>query len=282
MNLDRLRVSAAHPLPTAAQHNALAAHLRSCAFNGVTEDIGDPARPRHNWRVRVQRFASRAGSTLDPETTWQITLQPGCILDRLPSILYRRAADPRGWSKPAGYVEAPAAAPDSTWIDRDVLDDLADPPVLILRDPPAPDFTRVTDDRRRTLEGGAFCSAVDWDRELWRASVLLSARPVNQVWQSIALPPPRLNRHRLYTSTAAPSAVDAAAGIAYELATIYLLRDPSAPDSAEIRVRQREFFGFWAQIVQPGFDLLQTLDQQFDGFGLDAFAGTASVETWTV
>jgi hypothetical protein len=149
---------------------------------------------------------------------------------------------------------------------------------------------QVPDWQRILLENGAFCSAEDWDVELWRASVLLTASPIQASFFAAQLPPPRLAKSRLYTSGALPAPnYGASAGGFVELATLYLLRDPKDPlGTAGIQVRQREFYGFWATILQPGGDLITDLQTAGGGFVnllanelQNTLQGAASTEIWT-
>jgi hypothetical protein len=264
-------------------------------FGGVIEAKGKAAGGADYLTIPIADEAEgQTAAKFTAEDAWQLTIHPGTILDRIPTILYQRKDDPRGWTVPEGYVEDPAST--SPWIERDLLDDPIDPPILVLRDPPAGDFTRIADTDRLALESGAFCSEADWQRELWRAHVILSARPYRQAWQSIALPPPTLNRFRITAARALPPATDAASGATFELATLYLLRDPSAPEAAELKVRQREWWSLWTAIVQPLADLPGEISNLGDGQGglndliaqlsgariEETLAGTATVEAWTV
>lgn len=278
------------PFPTAAQHNGVRDHLLHNRLLGPVPNIL-PAKPYpHPWQVTVARFEPTATSTLAADSTWSVKVVAGTIMDRIASIPYLRKNDPRGWVPPDGYVEPvtidtqAGTAPNSTWLDRDALDDPDAPPFLVLRDPAqgaktAPDLTLIPDAQRNGLEGGAFTGAADWALELWRAHVILSATPFMASSFKLTLPPPSLVRYRLYTVAALPlPTVGVAAGGSIELATLYLLRDPKVPATAEIRVREREFFSLWSQVVEPGSDLAGLF-----GDGVDqAFSDAATVEFWSV
>ena len=293
------------PLPPAWKRQALLDHLLAQRLSGVVEETGDaPAFP-NPWQVRAARFEARERATLDPAGTWAVTVAPGCINDAAPSILYRRTGDPRGWSAPVGYAE-PFPSPGSPWIEREADDDANDPPHLYLLDPPAaPDpaaipetlsFTRIADGRRPALEAGAFCGESDWELELWRAHVLLTATPIRAERFAAELPAPRLKRYRLQAVRALPSSGwSGTAGGWLELATIYLLRPPDDPTAAELRIKQRVWWDLWALIVQPGNELPGILDSTatFDltaGLLADLYraetentlAGVAHTEFWTV
>jgi len=307
VNLDHLRIAPAQgELPTAAQHNGLLDQLLRNRFAGFLPDEDKTLRRRHPWKVRVARFTERPGAAFNPDTTWRVDVACGTLNDGLALIPYLREGDPRGWQMPAGFVHPDLAAPSSPWIDRDGCDDLDDPPFLVARE--LQDFVRIEDRARRGIEDGAFCSAADWELELYRAHVILSATPlvINTVPN---LPPPALKRVRLYVSRSLPTAVIAEAGIAFELATLYLLRDPRDPANAQLRPRQRETWPIWTDIVRPGADLpgligalgvgaVQTgVGDNFTGDvgGLtdliadlnagrleEILSGSATVEAWTV
>lgn len=300
VSLDRLRIPATQPLPTAEQRKELHMHLLRNRLLSPGFTVPDPARFRHPFRVRVRRFqppeGGRAAFTAD--NAWEISIRSGAILDQLPSILYRREGDPRGWDLPKDYVESEPV--NSPWVERDLLDDPSNPPILVVRDPDeaaakSPDFTRIADKDRLAIEGGAFCSEADWGLELWRAHVVLTARPFRQSWQSVSLPAPRLNRFRLYTLRSRPS-ISAAAGATFELATLYLLRDPQSPASARLKVRQHEWWGLWTTIVQPAGGLPALIGGLADGQGgindllaqlasaeiEETLSAAATIEAWTV
>lgn len=279
------------PIPTAAQHNGVLDHLARNLIVGVIGEQTESSNFSHPWKVKVQPFEKREGSTLDPAANWRIDLRAGTMNDTLPVIPFRRQNDPRGWQPPSGYVDP--APSNSPWIDRDVLDDLDDPPFLVARE--TRDFTRIADKDRIKVESGAFCGADDWERELWRAHVLLSATP-HVINIGPDLPSPKLNRLRLYLVPTLPTTTIAPAGVAFELATLYLLRDPDGRDASELRVRQREHWPIWAEIIQPVSDLAAVIGNLRDGQGglndliaqlnagriEETIADTATVEAWTV
>lgn len=307
MKLDRLRIPASQgDVPTAAQHNGLLAELLRNRIVGFIPDEDESFSFRHPWKVRVSRFEERSGSSLDVEKTWRVDVACGTLNDEPPRIPYRREKDPRGWTMPADYVAPDLAAPGSAWIDRDVCDDLDDPPFLVVRE--LQDFTRIEDDARLAVEGGAFCSAADWELDLYRAHVVLSATPL-VINTALNLPPPSLKRVRLYVTRSLPAAVIANAGVAFELATLYLLHDPRDAASSQLRPRQRETWPLWTEIVRPGADLpaviagtgttapqtgvgdlftggvggLTDLNAELAAGRLEEIlAGAATVEAWTV
>lgn len=294
-----------NPLPPAWKRQALLDHLLAQQLSGVVEDVGEAPPFPHPWQVRAARFTARPAATLDPAAAWALTVAPGCINDLAPSLLYRRTGDPRGWTPPAGYAE-PFPSPGSPWIEREADDDAHDPPHLYLTDPPASpqplaipetlSFTRIADERRLALEAGAFCGASDWELELWRAHVILTATPIRAERFAAELPSPRLKRYRLQAVRALPSpGWSGTAGGWLELATIYLLRPPGDPASAELRIRQRVWWDLRAVIVQPGNELIGILDSAatFDptaGLLADLYraetentlADVAHTEFWTV
>lgn len=292
MSLEKYRIPPGQgPFPTAEQHNGVLDHLLRNLIVGFVEEVRDPVRFRHKWKVSVEPLGEREGSTLDPEKTWRVNIVDGVMNDALPTIPYRRKGDPRGWTVPDGYVTDPPTS-SSAWIDRDVIDDLDDPPFLVLRE--TQDFRQIGDDQRRRIEDGAFCSAEDWERELWRAHVVLSATALT-INTSPGLPPPSLKRLRLYATALLPATVLAPAGIAFELATLYLLRDPNGVEPSELKPRQREYWPIWTEIVQPAAALTDLIGGLGDGQGglndliadqeagriAETLEGTASVEAWT-
>jgi hypothetical protein len=305
MRLNELRIAEdAPPVPTAAQHNGVLDYLLAQRLCGLIVDPGSSRPFAHPWRVTARRWEAPASgrSPLDPDFTWRVDVAAGTVNDQLASILYARAGDPRGWVLPSDYVEV--AAPDPRWVERDPLDDLENPPCLVLRDPPilgavtgdAGDFTRIEDAVRPSLEAGAFCGEDDWALELWRAHVILSASPLRATIFAAELPPPRLVRYRLYTTPKRPTPIFAArAGGWLELATVYLLRDPDAPEDAQIRIRQREWWNLWAVISQPGAELVNIFDTAardlpvpdfftdiLRGELQDVLAGASTVHFWSV
>lgn len=306
MTSDLLRIPPDRgPYPTAAQHNGLLDVFRREILLGSVFTAGDAKAFPHPWQVRAARFEPRPAATLDPAVTWAFTVAPARINDLAPSMLYRRTGDPRGWVPPPGFTE-PFPDLASPWLEREADDDPDDPPHLYLLDPPAspdpnaiPDtlsFTRIPDERRPGLEAGAFCGASDWEMELWRAHVILTATPLRAERFAAELPAPRLRRYRLQALRALPSARWAGtAGGWLEVATIYLLRPPGDPAGAELRIKQRVWWDLWAVIVQPGKELIGILDSvgTFDptaGLLLDLYraetentlSDVAHTEFWTV
>lgn len=315
MNLDALRIRPGElPWPTAEKQNALLAHLVRNRFLNVVDRLLPPKGFAHPWDVSVSRLEDRAAMKLPSVRTWRADVRAAGINDVLPTMLYRRADDPRGWSLPDDFA-APVKGDsdyDPVWIERDVLDDAEDPPFLALRAPgkndEPHDMTKVPDAERED----AFKDEASWALELWRAHVLLTASPLAVVGlQSAAFPPPRLARYRLAVAARLPSPTfGARTGGWFELATLFLLRDPQAPEDAEMFVRQREFWPMWAAIVQPGADIPGLVTNQpldlVTGLPLADFAiatanatnqiladlalaeieqileGTSSVEAWTV
>lgn len=310
MALEKLLIQPGEsPVPTAEKQNEVLAHLLANRFAGVVDGLRSPKGFPHPFQVSASRLdEAREGMTLPLGRTWRVDIRPGAVNEILPSILYRRKADKRGWSMPGGYVTKSA----DDWIERDVLDDLDDPPFLAVVAPKPGERTtsdfRIVPDAERP---DAFCGEAEWELELWSAHVLLSASPLRSEVMSAAYPPPRLARYRLYTAQQLPGPTfGARSGGWFEVATLYFLRDLAAPELAELFVRQREFWPLWAAIVQPGADLPATVHYDplnvqtglpvADGFLAAADAanqliadaalqqlestleGATSVEAWTV
>lgn len=245
-----------NPVPTAEKQNGILDHLLKNRFAGVVDGLREPRRWPHPWRVIATRMdEAREGMTLPVGRTWRVDVRAGAINDVLPTILYKKTGDKRGWKLPTAYSPAPAAS--EPWIERDVLDDHEDPPFLAVVAPQnsgdkKSDFRKVPDNERPE----AFMGAAEWELELWSAHVLLSASPIRSESLSASFPPPRLARYRIYTSRQKPAATfGAKSGGWFELATLYFLRDPAAPELSEMFVRQREFWPLWAVIVQPGSEI---------------------------
>jgi hypothetical protein len=290
--LDHLRIPPnGSPFPPAAKHNALLDHLCRQTLAGLTIIPGAVRSPSHPWKVTARRLdppPNGAHSALDPATTWRLDIEPGVINDTLPSILYRRQSDPRGWTKPGTYIEETPLDPN--FIERDLLDDINDPPFLVLTDPTigaskSPDFTLLSDFARPLALRSADYAPFD----IWRAHVLVSAAPVSASYFPPSLPPPRLQRYRLVTSPALPvQSFAAQAGGWLELATVYFLRDPSSPEDARLQIVPQEFYAVWSAIAQPGQDISQAINE-FDGLTFTVLGGyqiddllseSASVEFW--
>ena len=306
MSLNHLKITIEQGnRPSALQHNGLVKALMRNRILGIVPRMTTPTPWPHPWEVVPSRFVPRVGSSLDPSATWQLDISPGTINDSLAAIPYLRTNDPRGWSAPKNYVEPASGASNlSSWIDRDSMDDLDDPPLLIIRDPAigvtsSSEWTYIPDGQRRHVEGGAFCGADDWELELWQAYVLLSAVPLKTYWFSGSLVPPALKRYRLYTSSVKPDINFAAQGGGWlEVATLYMLRNPKAQNpiaSAEIRVRQRLFWPVWTTVLQPGGALLDMSQSSLQGIDyltgiftspdqstqVNILQSAASVEWWT-
>ena len=306
MSLNHLKIPVAQGnRPSALQHNGLVKALLRSRMLGVIPRFGAPTPYPHCWRVTADRFEATKTSKLDPKTTWRLDVTAGTVNDGLAAIPYLRDQDPRGWVQPPDYTAASTSSSNLTaWIDRDSLDDLDNPPFLVIRDPSvnatsSNEWTYIPDNLRPHLEGGAFCGADDWKLELWRAHVLLSAVPLKTYWLAGALTPPALKRYRLYTAGVKPGISFAAqSGGWLEIATLYLLRDPKAKDpiaTGEIRVRQRVFWPLWVTIVQPGGALLDATQTSLQGIDyltglftapseaglISTLQSSASVEWWT-
>lgn len=272
MSLQSLYVRAGDQ-PSASRRDALIRHLRRQMFTGVTFTDGPVIPFAHPWRITADRFTPPEGgkATLTADAAWRLDIRAGTINDEIPTLLYRRENDPRGWT-PGDDFAMPVKGDkdyDPTFIERDLLDDLDDPPFLALKDPPriqpatdadklSRDFSLVPDENRPDV----FMGAADWEKELWVAHVLLSATPLTVgIFEPAA--PPRLKRYRLYSVPRLPTAAfGALAGGWLELATIYLLRDPQSMEDVEVRIRQREWWPLWSIIVTPGADILASVTSQ--------------------
>lgn len=303
--MNSLKIPVGRNVPTADQHNRLLDWLRRQQLLSSIDSIGAVRSFPHPWRVRASRFDGADLATLNPASTWRIDVAPGVINDQVPTILYARAGDPRGWVPPPDYVlpQPGELSYDARWIERDLLDDPDDAPFLAISDPPVRnaetsegEWRFIPEHLRPGIEQGAFCGEADWELELWRAHVLLSAVPFRANYFAAQLPPPRIVRYRLFTTPRRPAPTyGASAGGWLELATLYLLRDPASPETAELKVRQREWWPLWASIVQPGRELVSLFDAAAQGViappGFtdilrgdlqDTLQGAMTAEFWTV
>lgn len=227
--------------------------------------------PDYFWKTSTAR--------MDAERKWSVSVGPGWINDVVPTIPYLKTADPRGWVKPAGYVE-PARGDrgfSEYFIERDLLE--PDPPVLLIEAPVGEegneDFALVTDAQRIPY----FRTEAMWPLRIFSAHVILVAAPLRATFFPASLPPPPLATYRLAT-VPRPLATTFAvlAGGWLELARLYLVRDDEAgPSGDRLLVQQREFRNLAATIVRPSISAGGTIDipGSFGGIGAgfaDAFA----------
>lgn len=237
-----------------AFNHLVAAAARKQPLRGVKR-AGRGTGP-HHWKVRTERVGDRDGRQ------WRVFVGPGAVNDRVAVITYLRENDPRGWTMPPDYPARGEMARfygDAFPIVDRRLTELADPPHLLAETPlgnDAGDFMRVPDDTRRPE---FFRTPDRWKRQLWKASVFVSATPArfSRVENRLHFPLPTKNvRYRIGISEALPKTEGGVqAGGAHELARVYLLREPGNIEADEIFVQQRCFWSLWTMNVAPFFDL---------------------------
>jgi hypothetical protein len=261
---------------TAEELNALARFLAECRLLDLpTPSVISHHAAEHHWETTVRRLES------DP-AQWAVSIGPGLINDELAAIPYRREGDPRGWTPPPGYAAPQPGEPQysAAIIERDLLDDLDDPPWLLAFAPR--DFDLVP----RAQWPPHFAFAADDDlagADLWRSHVLLSVKAIAPPFLA-DITAPLFARPRLYLAAQLPSLNYAAsAGGWVEIATLYLVRAASGnPEEDQLIVQQQEFWSLWNMLIQPGQNLLAEVDvagsiatPSFGGLGLgfaDSFA----------
>lgn len=270
--------------------NSLAQQARARALvpghiNAESED-GD-----HEWRVKPSRLEDRENRK------WRLDITPGFINDAVPTILYLRENDPRGWVMPLDYP-APRQGERGfhpTMVDRDLLE--RDTPWLLVQSPSEPtgntDWTPVPDNQRIPF----FQTAEMWEKKLYSGHVILSAAPLKPNFGPYTNPAPALVQYRLFHTPRPPvRTFGARLGGWIELAKLWLVRDEDEdPARDEIKVQPREKTSLAAAIVEPGKEVLDIFDLLArDGgvVGLFAslaqsqleteFEAAASVEFWTV
>lgn len=201
--------------------------------------------PSHPWKCRVE-----AG---DKPRQWKIRMKAGFVDDREVPVAYLAEADPRGWQKPDTFPAARlhGGVCERSWREK------VDPPYLLL------DFNRdflpVTDSARPPF----FMTASAWERDLFMASVYLTARPVNLIAGRV-LPA----RHRTWAGKM-PSAMTAYPYGILQLARVYVLTGKEETD-AQAFIQQREFYDLHTAPVEP-ITLLpdyQPINTSFGGIGL--------------
>jgi len=244
---------------------------------------GDHKAFQHPWKVRTSRCD-------EIDRGWRVDVCAGIINDIVPSILYRRRDDPRGWKCPEDYVESPAKGErgwSADWVERDPLDDLDDPPWLLIVAPEPgatadPAWTLVPKER-----WPLFFSSQDElaDAQIFRAYVMVSQNTRQNVIASgtwlRGMKPPPMNKFRVGTLPARPMLSFTLAGVWLDLATLWLVRsEPDHPDSDALYVQQNEFWPSWsAQIKPSALDLYPEIIQGELDLIYDA---AATVVNWTV
>ena len=256
--LDRLEAAARSGLPAngirAEDLNALGRLILRGRHRSFRLKARKPSQFPHPWRVTSRR--PDIGG-LDAGRAWRFDIEPGAINDACPAIPYRRKGDPRGWKGPSTGAAI---------VDRELIDDPTDPPWLLAMAPSA--RAKTADDftlRPKSTWPDYFAYEADdelKDAELWRAHVVLSALPLRSAALDPLLPAPALRRFRLYVTRRLPAIAAADAGGWVELATLWLLRtDRTQPDADQMHVEPKEFWPLWSAIVQPGADLVSSLDE---------------------
>ena len=219
---------------------------------------GDHKSFPHPWKVRASRVD-------EIDRGWRIDVRAGVINDIVPSILYRRKDDPRGWEPDEDYAESPAKGElgwNADWVERDVLDDLDDPPWLLLLSPKASDkadpaWTFIP--RERWIP--CFSQMDDMENaQIFRAYVMVSQNTRQSVTQSgtwlHGMKPPAVNKFRIGTLPVRPGLSNTLAGVWFELATLWLMRtNPDNPDEDALFVQQGAFWPSWCVQVKPTYDL---------------------------
>ncbi len=241
-----------------SQYNAaVLAAARNQPLGGTRR--GGSSKPGHDWKVRVEP------ATDESRRQVRVYVGTGTVNDRVAAISYLRTDDPRGWKMPEDYRGIANATrlygKDFALVDR-LLTETSDPPHLLLETPSADgsdagDFERVPDDRSRPP---FFRTTAAFEKQLWRAVVFVSATPgrYSRIENRIHFPLPVRNtrfrvaaRSRMPTTTAGVQS-----GSNFELARLYLLRDPAHPERDELHVEQRCFWSLWTTNVSPYLDFL--------------------------
>jgi hypothetical protein len=247
----------------------------------------------HPWKVQASRCA-------EIERGWRLDVAAGVVNDIIPGILYRRKDDPRGWEMPEDYVESPAKGElgwNADWVERDLLDDLNDPPWLLMVSPALgskadPAWTFIP--RARWIP--YFAAQVGMENaQIFRAFVMVSqdtrrSAIASGTWLR-GMKPPAVNKFRIGTLPARPGMSLPLAGVWLELATLWLVRpDPDAPEADAVYVQQAEFWPAWCVQVKPSLDLgagigVPAVDMLLDMVQRDVdllFDRSATVMNWTV
>ncbi len=200
----------------------------------------------HRWKVTVAKTKETG--------IWRVNVGSGSVNNEPAAITYRREDDPRGWIMPEDYPPfrplARVYGPDFPFVDRPLFERTA-PPHLRLTAPDAGEqdlggFVRVTDGLRPPY----FRTARMWERNLYRAHIILSGTPYKADRQDvlIATRGPTLKRWRVFAGIAPPRSMNIALGAAKELARLFLVRQPGHPEADTIHVRQKTW---WSLQTKP-------------------------------
>ena len=243
-----------------------------------------PGGGKHHWKTRTARFGE------DPRQ-WRVSVEPGTVNDHPAVITYLRNGDPRGWTMPDDYARKDEAARfygnDFAIVDRR-LTERQDPPFLLAETPAAidendaGDFERVPDDERRPE---SFRTRDTIERQLWKASVFVSATPArfSRVENRLHFPLPTKNvRYRVGLASGLPRNPGGVvqAGGTHELARLFCLRTPGQPELDEVFVQQRCFWSLWTTNISPflAIDALGAVA----GFPLIALGGVGAIGAATI
>ncbi len=243
---------------TSEQFNAaVRAAARNQPLGGTRR--GGSGEPWHHWKVRVEKADPSAEGN-----QYRVLIGPGAVNDSIAAITYLATGDPRQWE--------PATSPATATVDR-LLTEPEDPPHLLIETPLAADlgdFERVPDDERRP---SAFRSKADWEKQLWQCSVFVSATPANygRVENRLHFPLPKRNtRFRVAARSRMPNTTfGVQLGGNFELARLYLLRDPTHAERDELLVQQLCFWSLWTANVSPYLDF-DVASPELPTFGVGA------------
>lgn len=246
----------------------------------------------HEWMTSARRWDGDATGM-----KWRVDVLPGFINDEVPTMIYLRANDPRGWVMPDGYP-APKEGEkgySATTVDRELIE--AERPWLLVTVPQPGehsgngDWEAVADGNRIDF----FRTEEMWRLELFSSWVILTASALRPSFLPLNYPAPSLARYRVCSSKSRPSAAfGTRVGGWIPLARLWLTRDEQDPQTDRVYVEQKEFFSLGSAIVQPGTELIDVLeplqsDPLLGGPASWAIAdlnssldSAASVEFWTV
>lgn len=259
------------------------------AFNEVVRDVAalrvlDNPRgrgggtPRHHWQVSAS-FEDEVGdfgiNPLSGERYFsaaifdhskmprflKVRVSPGCVNEKIATMLYLAKDDLRGWTPPIGHQGIFGSPSGSSFVDRD-LTEQASPPALLLTVPNADatelgGFVEVGDKARPAV----YRTAAMWKRKLYRAHVLLTVQPfrsdpLSVLFRTGGAVPAKWRVH----AGKLPRVIDGAgiAALAFkELARIYLARVPGRPELDRVEVEQKCFWSLGAKSATPGLALLE-------------------------
>lgn len=235
--------------------NALWSAVRS--RRPMRTPVPDPvAAAEHKWKTTCRRTRT-AG-------IWRVEVDSGCVNDEPAAILWQRHGDPRGWEMPENYGPfaklAAVYGADYPFVDRPIYETGRDRPFLLLTAPSADGtepggFERITDFQRASSALEVFRTRAMWERELWRAHVVVSATPFRGDPQAIAvrIGGPLQKRWRVHAGQlpirirgSGVKAIDF-----HELARIYLVRIPGRPEADRVFVEQRAFWSLQSRSSVP-------------------------------